>query len=163
MRYLPTVVMTLCLAPHAVWADSGFAGYYAGILAGSNESSKSSSAGTIERRTGFPSLVAGYAADYKGWVIGGEAFADLHQNSVTYRDGGVGIRIGRPVSSTLFYGRLATTGTWPSWRPQYGFGIQSKLDHQWSLNTLYTWDKTNESGFTWKNNSLMVGFNYQFR
>lgn len=141
---------------------SEFTGLYAGVQVGTNHS-KSSANGGISKRTNYPGLLAGFAFEEAGILIGVEAFADYHNDSTTYKDGGFGLKVGKVFSNVLVYGRLGTTGTWPSWRPQMGVGAEVKVSKEVGLTAFVSRDKTTDSGIARENNSAAVGVNYYFR
>lgn len=139
-----------------------FTGFYEGVQLGSNQSKSSAGAG-VSKTTTYPGLVAGYAVEQQGLLVGVEAFADNHNDSTTYKDAGVGLKVGKVFSKVLVYGRVGATGNWPSWRPQIGAGVEAKLNKNFSLYTFFSHDKATDSGITRENNSLVVGVNYYFR
>ena len=141
---------------------SGFTGLYAGVQVGSNLSQSSDDAGVTKKST-YPGFLLGYAAEKEGFLLGVEAFADYHNDSSTYKDGGFGIKVGKVFSNVLVYGRVGATGTWPSWRAQYGAGLETKIDRNVGVSAFVTRDKTTDNGINRENNSFVLGLNYYFR
>lgn len=143
-------------------AASEFAGPYAGVKLGENWSDASGVVNKDSHATFFPGLTAGYNFDVKQFVIGGEAFADFHHGSTTYKDAGIDLKAGMPFNSLMPYGRLGFTGTWPNARLHYGIGLEYKLAKQWSIAGEWTADSNTHDGTKRKNNSMTVGAHYYF-
>lgn len=156
-----SIILAAATTAFAQVPTSDFTGFYAGAQVGSNHSK--STAGDVSKTTTYPGLVIGYATEQQGLLVGVEAFADYHNDSTTYKDGGFGLKVGKVFSNVLVYGRVGTTGTWPSWRPQIGAGAEVKLNKNVGLYTFASRDKTTDSGITRENSSVAVGVNYYFR
>jgi outer membrane immunogenic protein len=156
------ILLVASSAAFAQTPTSDFTGLYAGVQVGTNHSKSSADSG-ISKRTNYPGLVAGYAVEKEGILVGVEAFADYHNDSTTYKDAGFGLKVGKVFSNVLVYGRLGTTGTWPSWRPQMGVGAEVKVSKEVGLTAFVSRDKTTDSGIARENNSAAVGVNYYFR
>jgi outer membrane immunogenic protein len=157
-------ISLLAVAPTvlAQVSTSEFTGFYGGVQIGTNHST-STEKGGVSKRTSYPGLLVGYSSEMKGVLVGVEAFADYHNDSTTYKDGGFGIKVGKVVSDVLVYGRLGQTGTWPSWRTQVGIGAETKLNKNLSLNVIYSNDKSTHKEIRRENESLAVGVNYYYR
>ena len=161
-KTLISIFFALASSAFAQGATSDFTGFYSGIQFGSNVSKSSANDG-ITKTTTYPGVVVGYSAEQQGLLVGIEAFADYHTDSSTNKDGGFALKVGKVFSDVLVYGRVGTTGTWPSWRAQIGAGAETKLNKNVSLYTFLSGDKTNDNGVARENTSLSIGANYYFR
>ncbi|MBW8835207.1 MAG: porin family protein, partial [Burkholderia sp.] len=74
-------------APQA--GASQFAGPYVGFKLGVNNSDASGAFNKASHNTVFPGFTAGYNFDVQRFVVGAEAFADLHHGSTTFKDAGI--------------------------------------------------------------------------
>ena len=122
-------------------------------MADSNKTEKDKS----EFSTG---LIAGYHHVFYSYLIGVEAFADLHYESATNDDGGIGLKVGKVMGDSLVFARLGVTGSKPSWRPEYALGVEYKLTKKWSLTGNIAYDRSTDSGIRRSNTSLTAGLNY---
>ena len=156
------ILLVASSAAFAQTPTSDFTGLYAGVQVGSNHS-KSSAEGGMSKKSTYPGILLGYAVEKEGFLIGFEAFADYHNDSTTYKDGGFGVKLGKVFSNVLIYGRVGTTGSWPSWRSQYGVGAETKVNGKVGLSTFVARDKASDNGITRENNSIALGINYYFR
>jgi outer membrane immunogenic protein len=141
---------------------SEFSGAYAGFKVGQNRSDASGVVNTKSHDTTFPGLTAGYNFDVSRFVIGAEVFADLHNDSTTYRDGGVDLKVGMPFNSFMPYARLGATGNWPNTRLHGGLGIEYKLIKNASIATEWTTDTSKHDGTKRRNASVTFGVHYYF-
>ncbi len=158
-----TLLSLLMVAASSVYAQNAadFSGYYVGAQFGSNQS-KTTANGGASNTSMYPGFVLGYTAAQQDLRFGVEAFADYHNDSSTYKDVGFGLKVGKVFSNVLIYGRLGTTGTWPSWRPQFGAGAEFKVDKNVTFNTFFSRDRTTDAGITRENSSIAFGLNYYF-
>lgn len=160
-KTLLSLLMLLASPAMAQVKLTDFTGYYGGIQLGLNHSMSSGSAG-VSKTSSYPGFVLGYATTQQDWLLGVEGFADVHHESTTHKDVGVGVKLGKVHSNTLWFARLGVTGTWPSWRPQLGAGAEFKLQQNVGLSILMSHDRSIDSGITRKNTSIAAGLNYYF-
>jgi len=141
---------------------SGFSGPYIGFKFGVNLSNASGNMNTPTHSTIFPGLAAGYGFDLGQFMIGGEAFADFHHGSTTYKDAGADLKVGMPLGNVMPYARMGLTGSWPDTRWHGGFGVEYKLHRQISLAGEWTSDSSRHEGTQRRNNSFTAGLMYYF-
>lgn len=149
------------VAPQA--AHSEFAGPYAGIKVGGNWSDASGVVNRDKHGTAFFGAMAGYGFDVGRFVLGTEAFADLHGGSTTKDDGGLDARIGMPFNKIMPYARIGFTSAWPDTRLHGGLGVEYAIYKNIHINGEWTADRSNSNGTKRTNNSFTVGMTYYFR
>src|SRR6185437_7421179 len=103
-------------APNLPAVSSAFAGPYAGIKIGENWSDASGAVNASTHSTTFFGALAGYGFDVGRFVLGAEAFADLHNGSTTKKDAGIDAPIGVPFNQFMPYARVGLTASWPNTR-----------------------------------------------
>ena len=91
-----------------------------------------------------------------------EAFADLHDDSTTYKDGGVDLKFGMPINAFMPYARLGATGNWPNTRFHGGLGIECKLIKNASIAAEWTTDTSSHEGTKRRNDSATFGVHFYF-
>ncbi len=138
---------------------SQFSGPYAGLNVGQNTSSLTAQA---DKKKVYLGLKAGYNMDVGSFLLGGEVFADAHNESYTKEDLGLDARLGLPMNKWMPYLKLGVAGTTPGTRLHGGLGLEYSLSDRWSINAEYTTDTTNKSGSTYKNNNITLGINGYF-
>ena len=152
--------LSILLVGVAVTAQaSQFSGPYAGLNVGQNTSSLTAQA---DKKKVYPGLKAGYNMDVGSFLLGGEVFADAHNDSYTKEDLGLDARFGLPMNKWMPYMKLGVVGTTPGTRLHGGLGLEYSLSDRFSINAEYTTDTTNKSGVTYKNNNISLGFNGYF-
>lgn len=138
---------------------SQFSGPYAGLNIGQNTSSLTAQADT---KKVYPGLKAGYNMDVGSFLLGGEVFADAHNDSYSKEDVGMDARVGLPMNKWMPYLKLGVAGTTPGTRLHGGLGLEYSLSDRWSINAEYTTDTANKAGSTYKNNNIALGINGYF-
>jgi len=138
---------------------SQFSGPYVGLNVGQNTSSLTAQA---DKKKVYPGLKAGYNLDVGSFLLGGEVFADAHNDSYTKEDLGLDARVGFPMNKWMPYLKLGVAGTTPGTRLHGGLGLEYSLTDRYSINAEYTTDTTNKSGVAYKNNNISLGFNGYF-
>lgn|GEM_PF-491799 len=138
---------------------SQFSGPYVGLNVGQNTSSLTAQA---DKKKVYPGLKAGYNMDVGSFLLGGEVFADAHNDSYTKEDFGLDARVGLPMNKWMPYLKLGVAGSTPGTRLHGGLGLEYSLSDRWSINAEYTTDTTNKSGSTYKNNNIALGFSGYF-
>jgi outer membrane immunogenic protein len=146
-----------------VVAHSEFAGPYVGFKVGGNWSDASGAVNKGTHGTGFFGAMAGYGFDVGRFVLGAEAFADLHNGSTTKKDGGLDARIGMPFNKVMPYARVGFTSSWPNTRFHGGLGVEYAIYKNIHINGEWTADTSNSNGTKRTNNSFTVGMIYYFR
>jgi outer membrane protein OmpA-like peptidoglycan-associated protein len=138
---------------------SQFSGPYVGLNVGQNTSSLTAQA---DKKKVYPGLKAGYNMDVGSFLVGGEVFADAHNDSYTKEDLGLDARVGLPMNKWMPYLKLGVAGSTPGTRLHGGLGLEYSLTDRYSINAEYTTDTTNKSGLAYKNNNISLGFNGYF-
>ncbi|MBA4382480.1 MAG: hypothetical protein C0406_07940 [Sideroxydans sp.] len=138
---------------------SQFSGPYVGLNVGQNTSSLTAQA---DKKKVYPGLKAGYNMDVGSFLLGGEVFADAHNDSYTKEDLGLDARVGLPMNKWMPYLKLGVAGSTPGTRLHGGLGLEYSLTDRYSINAEYTTDTTNKSGVAYKNNNISLGFNGYF-
>jgi outer membrane immunogenic protein len=144
-------------------AHSEFAGPYAGIKVGGNWSDASGVVNRDTHGTAFFGAMAGYGFDVGRFVLGAEAFADLHGGSTTKDDGGLDLRFGMPFNKIMPYARIGFTSAWPDTRLHGGLGVEYAIYKNIHISGEWTADRSNSNGTKRTNNSFTVGVTYYFR
>jgi outer membrane immunogenic protein len=155
----PTVLKLMGVyGPH-----SQFAGPYVGAKFGIDRSDRTGNNPRSAHSTWYPGVLGGVNYDVSRFVVGFEGFGDFHSGATTYKDGGVDLKVGMPISGNIMpYGRVGFTGSWPSTRLHYGAGVEYKFARNWSVAGEYTGDTTSHGGSRYSNNSVTVGVHYYF-
>lgn len=143
-------------------AASQFSGPYVGFKVGVNTSDASGKIYKSSHTTVFPGFTAGYNFDVSRFVVGAEAFADLHHGSTTFKDIGVDAKFGMPFNQFMPYARVGLTGNKPDTRLHWGLGVEYKFAKQVSAVGEWTTDSSNRDGTKRKNNSFTIGVRYHF-
>ena len=143
--------------------SSQFSGPYIGFKLGVNSSNASGVVNESTHNTVFPGFTAGYGIDIGQFLLGAEAFADMHNGSTTYKDGGLDARFGIPLSQFMPYARVGFTGSWPETRFHWGLGVEYKFNRNLSAVGEWTTDESNTSGTSRRNDSYTVGLHYYFK
>ncbi|ABE32843.1 outer membrane protein [Paraburkholderia xenovorans] len=164
---LTASVMMLSNLVHAqsvppLMGASQFAGPYLGFKVGVNSSNASGVISKASHTTVFPGFTAGYNFDVNRFVVGAEAFADLHHGSTTCKDGGIDAKFGMPFNQVLPYVRIGFTGDDPDTRFHWGLGVEYKFARHISAVGEWTTDTSNHDGTKRTNNSFTIGLQYHF-
>lgn len=157
---LSNVVHAQSVTPQT--SASGFAGPYMGFKVGVNTSDASGVVNKASHTTVFPGFTAGYNFDVDRFVLGAEAFADLHHGSTTYKDGGIDAKFGMPFNQFMPYARVGLTTDWPDVRFHWGLGVEYKFAKHVSAVGEWTTDTSNHDGTRRTNNSFTIGVQYHF-
>ena len=147
-------------APQA--GASQFAGPYVGFKLGVNNSDASGAFNKASHNTVFPGFTAGYNFDVQRFVVGAEAFADLHHGSTTFKDAGIDAKFGMPFNQFMPYIRAGFTGDDPDTRFHWGLGVDYKFAEHVSAVAEWTTDSSHHDGTKRTNNSFTVGVQYHF-
>ena len=111
-------LMAMASSAFAQTTEADFAGFYVGAQVGSNHSDERlSGKATRKQDSLYPALVVGHNTAYNGVLYGVEAFADFHNKSTTYRDVGMGFKVGKVLGDVWVFARVGMPGAWPSVRP----------------------------------------------
>ncbi|WP_434107815.1 outer membrane beta-barrel protein [Paraburkholderia caffeinilytica] len=161
-----TIVLLSNLA-HAQFATpqaaaDQFAGPYVGVKLGLNNSNASGVVSKASHNTVFPGFTAGYNFNVDRFILGAEAFADLHHGSSTYKDGGIDAKFGMPFNQIMPYARVGFTSSWPENRLHWGLGVEYKFARHVSAVGEWTTDFSNQDGTKRRNNSFTIGMQYHF-
>lgn len=157
---LSNLVHAQSVAP--VTGASQFAGPYLGFKVGVNISDASGVINKPSHTTVFPGFTAGYNFNVERFIVGAEAFADLHHGSTTYKDGGIDAKFGMPFNQILPYVRIGFTGDDPGTRFHWGLGVEYKFAKHVSAVGEWTTDTGNCDGTKRTNNSFTIGLQYHF-
>jgi outer membrane immunogenic protein len=139
-----------------------FAGPYVGFKLGVNNSDASGAINKDSHNTAFPGFTAGYNFAVDRFVLGAEAFADLHHGSSTYKDAGIDAKFGMPFNQFMPYARVGFTGGWPDARLHWGLGVEYKFARHVSAVSEWTTDTGSHDGTRRTNNSFTLGLQYHF-
>jgi len=157
-KYLQSCALMLLLSASNTGA-SEFDGLYIGVDAGSN---KSTATALSDKTNSYVGAVAGYNWDFQNFLLGVDVFLDAHGSSYTGKDVGGDVKLGLPMMQWLPYAKLGLSATDPGTRVHGGLGVEYKLTERWSVNGEWMVDSKSSGATSYKNNNLVIGFNYYF-
>lgn len=143
-------------------ANAGASEFAGGYVGANVSSDRSEMTGAASKNVGYLGLSAGYNWDISSFVLGANAFGDIHKKAYSGQDYGFDGKLGLPLGSLMPYAKLGLAATDPGTRAHGGLGVEYKFSPKLAVTGEWAMDSKTKDGIKYKNNDFGIGLSYYF-